>query len=246
MEPEDEQYIKFKEMDNAMLFVDGNYMINISRNLNIKIDMEKLFDHLTKGMFRYRTHWYSALESSLDRTNNAYRFLDRLRYIPRTKVYAGRLSKRPIGHYETALKTDAGVALSVTMVEQAFSKSANYFLLIAGEPEYIPAVRAVQKYGGIVKLVYPGHFGDLRPHPELVKIVDERFIMDADFLHKFEYIQQYEYDTEEYELEYIESDNEEGFVEEEIDDVEEGTDIGEGKELDEEDEEEEEIISTTE
>ncbi|MHA2250401.1 MAG: NYN domain-containing protein [Candidatus Kariarchaeaceae archaeon] len=209
METEDEQYFKFREMPKVVLFVDGNYMISISRALSLKIDMEKLFDHLSKGMFRHRTYWYSALESSLDRSNNAYRFLDRLRYIPRTKVYAGRLSKKPIGHYETALRTDAGTALSVAMVEQAVTKSADVFILIAGDPEYIPAIRAVQRHGGLVHLVYPHQFSDLRAHPELVKIVDERFEMNAEFLQQFEYVQQYEYDDEdEYDLEYLDEEEE--------------------------------------
>ncbi|MHA2253258.1 MAG: NYN domain-containing protein [Candidatus Kariarchaeaceae archaeon] len=206
MEVEEEQYFKFKEMTNTILFVDGNYMINISRAMSLKIDMEKLFDHLTKGMFRFRTYWYSALESNLDRSNNAYRFLDRLRYIPRTKVYAGRFSKKSIGHYETALRTDAGVALSVTMVEQVLNTKADYVLLIAGDPEYIPAIRSVQRNGAIVRLIYPDEFGDLRPHPELIKLVDERVAMDAEFLQQFEYVQQYEYEEEkEYDLEYLDT-----------------------------------------
>jgi uncharacterized LabA/DUF88 family protein len=209
MEAEEEQYFKFKEMTNAILFVDGNYMINISRAMSLKIDMEQLFDHLTKGMFRFRTYWYSALESNLDRSNNAYRFLDRLRYIPRTKVYAGRFSKKSIGHYETALRTDAGIALSVTMVEQVLNTKADFVLLIAGDPEYIPAIRSVQRNGAIVRLVYPDEFGDLRPHPELAKIVDERVAMDAEFLQQFEYVQQYDYEQEKgYDLEYIDTEDE--------------------------------------
>lgn len=190
---DENQYFKFKRQSNAILFVDGNYMISISKSLSLKIDIERLFDHLTKQFFRKRTYWYSAIESSLDRSNNIFRFLDRLRYIPRTKVYAGRLSSRQVGHYDSALRTDAGSALIVTMVEQAMLKNAEYFILVAKGPEYIPAIRAVQRHGGIVLLISLNAPGDLRSHPELSKITDEHLILDEDTLQEFEYRSENEY-----------------------------------------------------
>ena len=73
---EKDQYFKFKSQQKALLFIDGNYMINISRILSLKIDMEALFDELSKEFFRKRTYWYSALESTLDRSNSTFRFQD--------------------------------------------------------------------------------------------------------------------------------------------------------------------------
>lgn len=194
---EEEQYFKFREQAKAALFIDGNYMLNISRVLNIKLDMEQLFDEITKGLYRFRTYWYSALESSLDRNNNAYRFLDRLKYIPRTRVYAGRMTKRSQGHYESALRTDAGIALAIKMVEVAEETDLDYIILIAGDPEYVPAIRSAQRKGILVRLVYPEYMGDLDPHPDLQKAVDERNGMDSAYLQDFEYINEYEYDDDE-------------------------------------------------
>ena len=194
---EDDQFFKFKRQNKALLFIDGNYMINISRILSIKIDMENLFDELSKEFFRQKTYWYSALESNLDRSNNTFRFLDRLHYIPRTKVYIGRLTRNTQGHFLSALKTDAGIALSVGMVEQAMLKECDYILLVAGDPQYIPAVRTAQRYGCIVRLIVPKELGDLRPHHELVKVADEKFEMDSDFLYGFEYMTESQYYEEE-------------------------------------------------
>lgn len=193
---EEGQYFKFREQSQCILYIDGNYMLNISRAMNIKLDMEKLFDELTKGMYRFRSHWFAALESSLDRNNNAYRFLDRLRYIPRTRVYAGRMTKRPQGHYETALRTEAGMALGITMMENAMLEKIDYFLILAGDPEYIPAIRAVQRRGGTVRLIYPEYLGDLDPHPDLMKAVDERYPMSVSYLNDFEYTNEMEYEEE--------------------------------------------------
>lgn len=194
---EDEQFFKFKQQNKASLFIDGNYMINISRALSLKIDMENLLDEVSKEFFRQRTYWYTALEANLERSNSAFRFLDRLRYIPRTKVYVGRMTRTAQGHYGTALKTDAGVALSVGMVEQAMLKACDYILLVAGDPQYIPAIKTAQRYGCIVRLIVPKDIGDLRPHHELVKVADEKFEMHPEFLYEFEYItesQDYEED----------------------------------------------------
>lgn len=198
---EEDQFFKFKRQYKALLFVDGNYMINISRALSLKIDMEKLLDEVSKEFFRQRTYWYTALESNLERSSSAFRFLDRLRYIPRTKVFVGRLTRNIHSHYGTALKTDAGVALSVGLVEQAMLKACDYILLVAGDPQYIPAIKTAQRYGCIVRLIVPKDIGDLRPHHELVKVADEKFEMDPEFLYEFEYITESE--------DYEDDDNEE-------------------------------------
>ncbi|MHA2028559.1 MAG: NYN domain-containing protein [Candidatus Kariarchaeaceae archaeon] len=184
---EDDQFFKFKRQNKTLLFIDGNYMINISRALSLKLDIEKLFDELSKEFFRQKTYWYSALESNLDRSNSTFRFLDRLRYIPRTKVYAGRFARKQHGHFDSALRTDAGIALAAGIVEQAMLKTAEYIILIAADPQYVPAVRIAQRYGCLVRLVAPKMLGDLHPHPELVKTVDEMFEIDSEFLEKFEY-----------------------------------------------------------
>lgn len=181
------QVFKFKAQNKALVFIDGNYMINISRALSLKIDMENLIDDLSKEFFRHKTYWYSALESNLDRSNSAFRFLDRLQYIPRTKVYVGRMGKDAQGHFDTALKTDAGIALSIGMVEQAMLKSCDYILLVAGDSKYTPAIKSAQQYGCIVRLIVPKQLGDLRPHHELVKTADELFEMSSEYLYGFEY-----------------------------------------------------------
>lgn len=185
-------------------------MINISRALSLKIDMENLLDEVSKEFFRQKTYWYTALESNLERSNSAFRFLDRLRYIPRTKVYVGRMTRNTQGHYGSALKTEAGVALSVGMVEQAMLKTCDYILLVAGDPQYIPAVKTAQRYGCIVRLIVPKEIGDLRPHHELVKVADEKFDMEPEFLYGFEYI------TESQDYEEEEEDDEELTVSDEI------------------------------
>ena len=187
------QFFTIKSQNKAILFIDGNYMINMSRALSLKIDMENLFDELSKEFFRKKTYWYSALESNLDRSNSTFRFLDRLQYIPRTKVYVGRMSKNSQGAFDTALKTDAGTALSIGMVEQSILKSCDYILLIAGDPKYIPAIRTAQRYGCIVRLIVPKQVGDLRPHNELVKMADEKFEIDPEFLYGFEYLSESQY-----------------------------------------------------
>jgi len=204
---EKEQFFAFKKQSSAALFIDGNYMLSLSRLLNIKLDMEKLFDHLTINYFRFRTYWYSALESSLDRNNNAYRFLDRLRYIPRTRVYVGRMTKRSQGHYESALRTDAGVSLALSMVDVAKTGKVDYIFMIAGDPEYVPAVRAAQREGVLIRLLFPEGLDDrnLEVHPDLLKAVDERVGLKKSTLEEFEYISEYQ----EYEDDYEEVDYDE-------------------------------------
>lgn len=193
----EDQYFNFRQQFHCAIVVDGNYTLGVSRYLNIKLDMESLFDSLCTNMYRFRTYWYAALESSTDRNNKAHRFLDRLKYIPRTKVYAGKMTKRSQGHYEAALRTDAGIALALGIVDLARSKKVDYIILFAGDPEYIPAIRLAQRLGVIVRLAYPEDLGDLSPHPDLLKAVDERIPLDTTLFHDFEYTNDFEYETNE-------------------------------------------------
>ncbi len=208
----------------CILFIDGNFLINISRSLSIKLDMERLFEELCGNLHRKRTYWFSALDqSSLDRSNNAFRFLDRLRYIPRTKVYAGRLTRKTsTHHYETTLRTDAGISLAVTMVEKAIMKEAEYIVLVAGDPEFVPAVRTAQRYGAIVKVLVPQYVTDIRIHTELQKIADEQIIIDPDYLKQFEYSPQIDFDVEE---DFVEDIKEDEIIKEDIvDELNDNTD----------------------
>ncbi len=191
-----DKVFNFKPMPDALLFIDGNYLIQLSRSLSIKLDMEKFFDNICDGFYRKRTYWYSALDGGAERSNNTFRFLDRLRYIPRTKVYAGRLSKKPSPsiHYVSALQTDAGISFATTLVEKAIHKEAQYFILVTNDPEYAPAVRMVQRYGGIVILVVPQYIGDTRVHSELQKVSDELIEIDPPYLEQFEYDPILDYD----------------------------------------------------
>ena len=194
---EEDRYFKFRNQNKAILFVDGNYMINISRALSLKIDMERLFDDITKEFFRQKTYWFSAIESNLERSNSTFRFLDRLKYIPRTEVYIGRLTKRYSGNYESALRNDAGSAMIAGIVEQSMMKTADYIIIIGSDPEYIPAIRVAQKHGCLVRLVSPANLSDFRPHSELSKVVDERIFIETEFLLKFEYIEERDQNFEE-------------------------------------------------
>ena len=191
--------LNFKPMPDALLFIDGNYLIQLSKSLSIKLDMEKFFDSVCSGFYRKRTYWYSALDGGAERSNNTFRFLDRLRYIPRTKVYAGRLSKKPSPsiHYVSALQTDAGISLATTLVEKAIQKEAQYFILVTNDPEYAPAIRMVQRYGGIVILIVPQYIGDIRVHSELQKVSDELIGIGPPYLEQFEYDPIMDYDESE-------------------------------------------------
>ncbi len=190
--------VEFSPKPRVALYVDGNYLLAVTRALNIKLDVEAFFTAITKDAYRLRTYWFSALESSLDRNNNAYRFLDRLRYIPRTKVYVGRMTKRSHGHYETALRTDAGISLGISMLELAQTGTIDAIYIVAADPEYVPALRAVQKLGLLVKLVYPTNLDDrsLEIHPDLLKNVDERIQISSAEMLNYEYISNYQDDTD--------------------------------------------------
>lgn len=216
-----QEYFKFTQQKKVMIFVDGNYMVNLSRALSIKIDMENLLNEITSEFFRQKTYWFSALEYNIDRNNNAFRFLDRLRYIPRTQVYTGKLTKRQGGNYETAFRTDAGSAMVATMMEQAMKHQADYFILIGIDPEFIPVVKMVQHNGILVRLVTADAHGELRAHPELTKIVDERNFLSEDFLHDFEYHSTNQYLDDEDEDEYYDEDDDVKSIDEKFEDEEE-------------------------
>jgi hypothetical protein len=97
-------------------------------------------------------------------------------------------------HYVSALQTDAGISFATTLVEKAIQKEAQYFILVTNDPEYAPAIRMVQRYGGIVILIIPQYIGDIRVHSELQKVSDELIEIDPPFLEQFEYDPVMDYD----------------------------------------------------
>jgi len=129
--------------------------------------------------------------------------------------------------------------MALSMVNLAKTGKVDYIFLVAGDPEYVPAIRAAQAEGVLIRLLFPDNLDDrqLEVHPDLLKAVDERVGLTKSQLEEFEYINEYE----EYEDEYEDVDYEDYDDDLDLDEPleEEYTEFEDDEELEDEEEESE-------
>lgn len=176
------------------VFVDGSYLAKVTEALGKNIDLEKLFDKICEPDFRRkRTYYFDALpwkskESTPEERNrfdSKQRFLDAIKFIPRTEVRLGRVQVRWSSDGKPFfIQKLVDVLLSLSMAELAWKKDVKYFILIAGDSDFVPAVQAVKNAGGTVKVVYcdkkTAKFS-IWAHQLLKMTADELFEIDEDF-----------------------------------------------------------------
>jgi len=176
----------------ASIFVDGAYLHKINQIFGYNLDYEKFFDELCEpDFYRKRTYYFDALpwkpfkkptQEQVDFFNNKQRFLEMINFIPRTEVRYGKTQMKSLDPPIFVQKM-VDVLLSLCMVNLAWKKDIRYFILIAGDSDFVPAVKAVKEHGGTIKVVYAlkkkSHF-KVQIHHQLKIEVDERFeITDA-------------------------------------------------------------------
>jgi uncharacterized LabA/DUF88 family protein len=178
--------------------IDGAYLERTlsEEHSSPAVDYSKLVNKLVNtvittsesDIYLLRSYYYHALpwigktpnEQETEMFKKKQGFFTRLEHLPRFDVYLGR-TQRILNDDGTYTFQQKGVDVMVAshMIEMAVRGRISHLILLAPDGDYVSAVRIVKSYGVVVHLAH-----GQRPQAaaELVKVVDERIELNAEFL----------------------------------------------------------------
>jgi uncharacterized LabA/DUF88 family protein len=165
-------------MEKSAIFIDGGYLNRILKDKfkESRIDYEKLSNYISKtlNLMRLRTYYYYCTpivrkgnKKDEKRAENTNKFIQNLRRLPRFDVKLGRLQL--IGDNFKQKMVD--VLMSLDIVDMSFDKQIDHAVIIAGDSDFIPAIKKAKDCGAIIHLFY--HPSSI--HDNLLDHVDERY-----------------------------------------------------------------------
>jgi uncharacterized LabA/DUF88 family protein len=180
-------------MSKVAIFIDGSYLDHVQRyELKCgKIDLMALANLVTRTIHpdadTLRSYYYHCLPYQSDppttdeseRFAGMQRFLDTVDRFPRFMVQLGRLARRgpdKDGKFRFEQKM-VDTLLSIDLVRLSTKGQITYAAIIAGDSDFVPAVKIAKEEGISVWL-----FHGKRPHNLLWNTADERVELTFDFV----------------------------------------------------------------
>ena len=175
-------------MFDTVILIDGAYFEKAKKNLGINssIDLVKFSDKLCGTGKRFRTYYYDALpwmppenptERDKDRLRKKQRFLQKLNLLPKFEVRLGKLEKRGPSDFK---QKGVDVLISIDLVNFAWSDDIKNIILVAGDSDFLPAVKMAKNIDTLITLCY-ADVGTTKVHNSIFENVDERIKMNKHF-----------------------------------------------------------------
>lgn len=182
-------------MSSAAIFVDGGYFDRVSRDCGSpRIDFGKLATELAKPNDLLRTYYYHCLpyqsvpptQEEIDRHLGKQRFFSALNRLNRFEVREGKLEFRGVD--KDTLKPifeqkRVDIYLGVDLVLLAVKNKIARAILITGDSDFLPAIRAAKNEGVLIHLFHGS--GPQQPHRDLWEEADDRTLITPDLLSNF-------------------------------------------------------------
>ena len=182
-------------MSHTAIFVDGGYFDRVSRDCGSpRIDFGKLATELARPDDLLRTYYYHCLPymspvptpEEEERYAGKQRFFSALNRLNRFEVREGKLefrgtdreSNRPIFEQKRV-----DIYLGVDLVLLATKQRIHRAILITGDSDFLPAIRAAKNEGVVIHL-YHGT-GPQQPHRDLWEEADDRTVITPELLQRF-------------------------------------------------------------
>lgn len=175
--------------DKAAVFIDNGYFSKVlKRDFNEpRVDYRKFSDAICAGCERFRTYVYDCgpyqsqvpTDEERRRKSEADKFFSAIDRLPRFEIRLGRLRKtNSVPAFE---QKGVDVLMSVDLVKLASAGKIEKALLVTGDSDFVPAVRAAKDSGVIVEIYYSRnqHLSE-----ELYLICDDRFVIDKDLINR--------------------------------------------------------------
>lgn len=168
------------------IFIDGGYLDKISKKYGFPVDFNRLSQEMANGKEILRTYYYNCLpyqgsppsQEEKERFSKAQKFYKALERLPRYEVREGRLAKRGAEFEQKGIDT----LLSIDLVNLAASGKISDAVLLAGDSDFLPAVKVAKDHGVNIFLYHSRDKYDY--HESLWLICDERIAIDSAFLDK--------------------------------------------------------------
>ncbi len=180
----------------AIVQIDNGYLSAILRDefSETPISYRKLSDALSQGYFRLRTYVYDCLPYQYQNPTEEQRrlysgkdaFFASLRKEQAFEVRLGKLRPRPGGAF---VQKGVDILLAIDLVRLASKSQIQKAILVAGDADYTPVVRAARDEGVSIHLYHSGGDQTLpdgrkvrKYSDELWQSCDERTVIDPNLI----------------------------------------------------------------
>jgi len=167
-------------MAKVAVLIDGGYFAKVLENLfgEPNIDYEAFSNKICGDAERIRTYYYDCMPYQSnpptleERKRYAERdkFIYKLKKLNRFEVRLGRLQK--IGREFKQKGVD--VLLSVDLVRMSWGHQIDRAVLVTGDSDFVPAIKAARD-AGVVIILYYSRKPPMYVHDELFDNCDERY-----------------------------------------------------------------------
>ncbi len=178
-------------VDKVALLIDGGYLEKTLKNEfgQPRIDYSKLSDRMGSHVpdsTVIRTYYFHCLphkgnpptQEENERFAKRQQFYEYLRGLPRWEVRMGYLAKRSESNGKVIYEQkQVDMLLGLTAVHLSAKSQISHIGILAGDSDYIPAIR-MAKDDGVDIFLFHGQ----APHNELVKAADVRIRIDQSFI----------------------------------------------------------------
>lgn len=173
--------------EKSAIFIDGAYLNQVLKKhfRETEIDFLKFSESICERTEtkRLRTYYYNCLPfqrkdnaEDSQRIQNMEKFLTKLRRLPRFEVKLGRLQL--IGGFFKQKMVD--ILMSLDIVDLCYSRQIQHAILVAGDSDFVPAIKQARESGAIIHLFY--HPTTI--HHEILDHVDEIHEITKEFVDK--------------------------------------------------------------
>ena len=178
------------------IFIDGGYLDKILQNeYQVRIDYAKLPEIIAQEKEILRTYYYNCepyqgsppTEDEKLRFSRAQKFYKMLTRLPRYEVRLGRLARRGNDYEQKGIDT----LLSIDLVNLAATKQIANAIIIAGDYDYVPAIKVTKEHAVNVILYHSRIRGCY--HDLLWEICDDRVPIDQELIDKIKRITLFEH-----------------------------------------------------
>jgi len=174
-------------LEKCAIFIDGGYFNKVLKKYfnNSPVNYLKFSEEICfeLELRRLRTYFYHCLpfvrggnKEDEIKHSKMYLFLSKLKRLPRFEVKLGKL--QIIGNQFKQKMVD--VLMSLDIVDMCFDNQIQHVLLVAGDSDFVPAIKKAKSCGAIVHLFY--HPDSV--HNRLLDEVDELHIISDELINK--------------------------------------------------------------
>jgi uncharacterized LabA/DUF88 family protein len=180
-----------QSLGRGVVLIDNGYLSAILRDefASVRVDYLKLSDTICRGYHRLRTYVYDCMPYQADPPTEEQKqlyagkqkFFQALSKLPSFEPRFGRQRPRAGGYIQKGVD----VLLAVDLVRLSSKGQIQKAFLIAGDGDYVPAVKTAKDEGVSVTMYHSGAFqrdADGHMHPkysnELWDACDTRLVLD--------------------------------------------------------------------